>query len=135
MNWLRRLPMSAMMALAIPFVTSARAADWPQWRGPNRDGVVHGVKVPDKWPEKLAEEWKVTVGEGVSSPVVVGDKVYVFTRQKDDELVLCLDVATGKEKWRSERDPAPPRGWAGGGNLSKGPRSTPTQRDGRGATA
>jgi outer membrane protein assembly factor BamB len=107
-------------------VVAGPGADWPQWRGPNRDGVVHGVKAPEKWPKALKEEWKVTVGEGVSSPVVVGDKVYVFTRQKDDELVLCLDVDTGQESWRSEAYPAPYKWWPGEGNFSKGPRSTPT---------
>jgi outer membrane protein assembly factor BamB len=82
--------------------------------------------VPTKWPRTLKEEWMVTVGEGVSSPVVVGSRVYVFTRQKDDELVLCLDVATGKETWRSERYHAPYQWWPGEGTFSKGPRSTPT---------
>ena len=48
--------------------TSGLAQYWPQWRGPNRDGVVQGVKPPDKWPKALKEEWKVTVGEGVSCP-------------------------------------------------------------------
>src|SRR5437868_5576862 len=78
-------------------VASGLAQDWPQWRGPNRDGVVQGVKVPEKWPQTLKEDWKVPVGEGVSSPAVVGDKVYVFTRQKDDEVVFCLDLTTSKE--------------------------------------
>ena len=64
---------------------SALSQDWPQWRGPNRDGAVQGVSVPKKWPKALKEEWKVAVGEGYSSPVVVGGKVYVFTRQKEDE--------------------------------------------------
>src|SRR5436309_566022 len=95
----------ALAVLLIP--AFAPCADWPQWRGPNRDGVVHGVKAPEKWPKALPEEWKVTVGEGVSSPVVVGDRAFVFTRQKDDELVLCLDLATGKEVWKSEPYKAP----------------------------
>jgi outer membrane protein assembly factor BamB len=77
----------------------------------------------------------VTVGEGVSSPVVVGDRVFVFTRQRDDELVLCLDPATGKERWRSEPYPAPYQWWPGEGTFSKGPRSTPTVAGGRVYTA
>jgi outer membrane protein assembly factor BamB len=114
---------------------SGLSQDWPQWRGPNRDGVVHGVTVPKHWPKTLKEEWKVPVGEGVSSPVVVGGKVYVFTRQKDDELVLCLDVATGKEVWRSEPYSAPYQWQGGEGTFSKGPRSTPTVAGGRIYTA
>jgi outer membrane protein assembly factor BamB len=108
----------------------APAADWPQWRGPNRDGVVHGVTVPRQWPKTLKEEWHVPVGEGYSSPVVVADKVYVFTRQKEDEVVLCLDLKSGKELWRSEPYPAP---WKPGPGApgDKRTRSTPTVAAGR----
>jgi outer membrane protein assembly factor BamB len=106
------------------------AADWPQWRGPNRDGVVPDVKVPRTWPRALQEEWKVTVGEGVASPVVAGGKVFVFARQKEDEVVLCLDLA-GKELWRSEPYPAPYTRGAGEGNINIGPRSTPAVAGGR----
>jgi outer membrane protein assembly factor BamB len=124
-----------LFCISRTFAGEGKAGDWPQWRGPNRDGVVHGVKAPAKWPKELKEEWKVTVGEGVSCPVVVGDRVYVFTRQKDDELVLCLDVTTGKEVWRTERYPAPYQWQAGEGTFSKGPRSTPTVAGGRVYTA
>jgi outer membrane protein assembly factor BamB len=111
------------------------AQDWPQWRGPNRDGIVRGIQAPASWPKTLTEEWKVTVGEGVATPVVVGNHVYVFTRQKDDELLLCLDVATGKERWRSEAYAAPYQWWPGEGEFTKGPRSTPTIAGGRIYTA
>jgi outer membrane protein assembly factor BamB len=124
-------------------VAPARSADWPQWRGPNRDGVVRGVKVPDKWPKSLTEEWKVEAGEGAASPVVVGDRVYVFTRQRDKdrradgnvinltghEIVSCFDLATGREEWRAEY-PAPYR-LGGVAHGYEGPRSTPTVADGR----
>src|SRR5262245_12331288 len=105
-------------------------ADWPQWRGPNRDGVIHGVKVPDKWPETLQEEWKVPVGEGYASPVVVGGNVYVFTRQKEDEVVLCFEVASGKEVWRSEAYPAPYKPGPGAPGDTK-TRATPAVDLGR----
>jgi RNA polymerase sigma factor (sigma-70 family) len=100
---------------------------WPQWRGPNRDGVVHGVTAPRQWPRALKEEWKVAVGKGVASPVVAGGKVYLFTRQKDDaELVQCFSLAGGKEIWRSKPCPAPYRVGVGEGNADDRPRSTPT---------
>jgi RNA polymerase sigma factor (sigma-70 family) len=110
-------------------VKQARA-DWPQWRGPNRDGVVHEVQVPGKWPRTLSEQWTVEVGEGVASPVVAGGKIYVFTRQKDNELVRCLDLETGKETWQSQPyaaslKPGP------GDPVSFGPRSTPTVSGGK----
>jgi outer membrane protein assembly factor BamB len=106
------------------------AQDWPQWRGPNRDGLVHGVTVPEKWPKALKEEWRAPVGDGVASPVVVGGNVYVFTRQKDNEVVRCLDLADGKEKWRSEAYPAPFKPGPGDA-FSIGPRSTPAVVEGR----
>jgi outer membrane protein assembly factor BamB len=106
------------------------AQDWPQWRGPNRDGGVHGVTVPEKWPGALTEEWRVPVGEGVASPVVTGGCVYVFTREKDNEVVRCLDLADGKETWRSEPYPAPFKPGPGDG-FNIGPRSTPAVAGGR----
>jgi outer membrane protein assembly factor BamB len=103
---------------------------WPQWRGPNRDGVVHGVTVPEKWPRMLKEEWNVAVGEGYSSPVVVGGNVYVFTRQKENEVVWCFDVASGKEVWRSEPYGAPYTAGPGAPGDKK-TRSTPAVAGGR----
>jgi outer membrane protein assembly factor BamB len=111
-------------------VASGLSQDWPQWRGPNRDGVVHGVTVPKTWPRALTEEWQAPVGEGVASPVVVGGSVYVFTRQKDDEVARCLDLAGGKEIWRSEPYPAPFKPGPGDA-FSIGPRSTPAVAGGR----
>jgi RNA polymerase sigma factor (sigma-70 family) len=105
--------------------------DWPQWRGRNRDGVVHGVTVPALWPKTLTEEWRAPVGEGVASPVVADGRVYVFTRENDNEVVRCLDLAAGTELWRSEPYPARynPRPEERG--FSKGPRATPAVAAGR----
>jgi outer membrane protein assembly factor BamB len=93
--------------------------------------VVHGVKVPRKWPKTLEEEWKVPVGEGVASPVVVGDRVYVFSRHKDDESVVCLDLKTGKQIWRSKPYPAPYTVGIGEGTAEDRPRSTPAVAAGK----
>jgi outer membrane protein assembly factor BamB len=107
--------------------------DWPQWRGPNRDGVVRGATVPEHWPSALREEWKVEVGRGVASPVVVGSSVFVFTREHDDEFVVCLELASGKEIWRSERNAAPYKSGPGEdpSTAEQRPRSTPAVAAGR----
>jgi outer membrane protein assembly factor BamB len=119
------------MTLAhLAFRESARAQDWPQWRGPKRDGAVQGVKAPATWPTALTEEWKVTVGDGVASPVVVGANVFVFTRENDKEVVRCLDVASGKSVWRSEPYASPFTPGPGDG-FNIGPRSTPAAGDGK----
>src|SRR5206468_264875 len=70
---------------------SAGADDWPQFRGPTRDNKVTGFKAPQAWPTALKQQWKVSVGDGVASPVLAGDRVYTFTRQGSEEVVLCLD--------------------------------------------
>ncbi len=123
-------PLGGVTALVL-CTTAGLAQDWPQWRGPNRDGVVHGVKAPAKWPRTLKEEWKAEVGEGIASPVVVGGRVYVFARQKGAEVVLCLDLATGKERWRSPPCPAPFQPHAAAALFRKYPRSTPTVAGGK----
>jgi outer membrane protein assembly factor BamB len=78
----------------------------------------------------LKEQWQVPVGEGYSSPVVAGGYVYVFTRQKDDEVVACFDLAGGKEVWRSEPYRAPYQAGPGApGDIKT--RSTPAVAGGR----
>src|SRR5262245_58593061 len=76
------------------------AADWPRRRGPDRDAKVTGCRVPPTWPKELKQQWDVVVGDGVATPALVGDRLYVFTRQGSNELVRCLDAATGKEIWK-----------------------------------
>src|SRR5712664_1844432 len=85
-TWRNLLTLSALLWLA----STALAQDWPQWRGPNRDGTAPGVTAA--WPKELKEEWKVTVGIGHSSPLVAAGRIYVFARQGEDETLLCLDA-------------------------------------------
>ena len=118
---------ACVVALAIAGYVLAQ--DWPQWRGPSRDGKAPGFKAPATWPKELTQKWKVTVGAGDASPVLAGDKLYVFARQGEDEVTLCLNAADGKEVWR-DKNAAP----AIGGPASKahsGPRSTPAVADGK----
>src|SRR5687768_11027029 len=93
---------SVAVWLAVGVGGVAVAQDWPQWRGPGRDNKVTGFTAPAAWPKELTKKWQVKVGSGDSSPVLVGDKLYVFARQGDKEVTLCLDAATGKEVWRDE---------------------------------
>src|SRR6266568_2401571 len=82
----------------------ALAQDWPQWRGPNRDNKVTGFTAPTTWPKELTKKWQVTVGIGESSPLLVGDKLYIFARLGDAEVTLCLNAANGKEIWKDKNE-------------------------------
>ena len=101
-----------MRAVTLALVLSAAAvasvrAQWPQWRGPNRDGVVrHGVGALRPGRSSRCVRWKQAVGEGYSTPVVAGDRVFVHSRRDPDEIVSAFDLATGSPLW-STRYPAP----------------------------
>lgn len=104
------------------------AQDWPQWRGVNRDSKVSGFKVPATWPTDLQQTWKVTVGTGDATPVLSGNKIYLNSRQGDQETVLCLDASTGKELWKSQY---PSMAVTGPAASHPGPRATPAIADGK----
>ena len=119
-------------ALAALFLGPALASaqDFPQWRGPNRDGVLEGFAVPTTWPKELKQQWQVTVGEGHSTPVVGQGKVYVLARQQEEEVVLCLDLNNGKLLWRQSYA-APYQVNPVAASHGKGPKSTPTLVEGK----
>ena len=99
----RKMWMMAWLCFVVMFSVAAGqvpAQEWTQWRGPDRDGVVAEFSVPEKWPESLNLKWKESVGAGYSSPVVSSGKVYLQTRQEEEEFASCLDLATGKLVWQ-----------------------------------
>jgi len=105
------------------------AQDWPQWRGPNRDGKAGGFTAPAQWPQQLTAKWKTTVGAGDSTPALVGDKLYVFSRQGGDEVLTCLNAADGKEVWKDKYEAQAISGPAA--KLHSGPRSSPAVAEGK----
>lgn len=113
---------SLMTALLTLGLTASYSQDWPQFRGINRDAKVTGFKVPEVWAAELKETWKVSVGFGDATPVLVGDKIYLNTRQDNNEVVICLDASTGKELWKYQYPSLPVTGPSG---SHPGPRSTP----------
>ena len=119
-----------MMAAAGVLTGSVAAQDWGQWRGPTRDGTVTGFRAPATWPAGLTEQWTREVGLGYATPLLIGERLYLFTREGDDEVMQALDAATGETMWRTaysaafEMNPATnPHG--------EGPKSTPAYADGR----
>ena len=126
---MRLFSRAVMVTVAVATLTglavSAAAQDWPQWRGPARDGVAAAFDVPASWPDALERHWTVEIGLGYAAPVLIGDRLYLFTRQGDDEVMTALDAATGETVWRTsyaapfDMNPSTARHRAG-------PKSTPT---------
>jgi len=104
------------------------AQDWPQWRGPNRDGKVSGFTAPQTWPKELKLRWKTPVGTGDATPALVGDKLYVFARQGVEEVTTCLEVDRGEEQWTSKYAA---QAVTGAPSRHPGPRSSPAVADGK----
>ena len=110
------------------FQTWISAQDWPQWRGENRDAIAAGFDAPETWPKELVKKWSVEVGDGVASPSIQGDKVYVIAFQDGNEVMRCLDANTGEEIW-SDKYPAKPA--SGPARGFPGTRASPTVADGK----
>jgi outer membrane protein assembly factor BamB len=107
----------------------ASGTDWPQWRGPKRDGSVD-AGLPAQWPDALQKRWETPVGAGHASPVVSGNRVVVIAREGDHEIVRALDVASGQEIWRASY-PAPYNVNPAAQRHGPGPKSTPAIAGGR----
>jgi outer membrane protein assembly factor BamB len=103
------------------------AADWPQWRGPNRNDISTETGLLSSWEKtKPKLMWKNDqLGRGYSGPSIVGDRVYISgSRDDKKEFLFCLNIKTGKELWSTEVADFFDNGWGGG------PRSNPTVADG-----
>jgi len=110
------------MLLATLLALAHAHADWPQFLGPNRDGSVAETNLALTWPKDgPAIVWKSKLGAGWSGPVVASNRVIVFHRQNDREVVECLNAATGARLWRNDY-PATYRDDFG---FDEGPRATP----------
>jgi outer membrane protein assembly factor BamB len=115
---------SSVLVCVTLFSTASLRAQWPQWRGPSRDGVVASANVPASWPEKPTIQWTVKAGEGYSTPVVGDGRVFLHSRQEPDEVVTALDLASGTQLWTA-RYPASFAKNKYASDMSKGPFSTP----------
>lgn len=127
---MRRLFTSAMFSLFIALhlaSPSLAQADWPQWRGPNRDGKAAEQSLLQTWPEGGPSlKWTFhETGLGYSAFSVVGDRLFTMGTSSGKSFVVCIDTNNGSEIWRSDVSRAADEeeylhGWGGGC------RSTPT---------
>lgn len=124
-----RLPL-VLLAFGLP--SALGADDWPQWRGPQRDGVWRETGILEKFPAAtLTPVWTAAVGPGYSGPTVAGDRVYLMDRVKspEQERVLCFDRRSGQPRW-THAYPCAYRDI----DYALGPRASVTVADGRAFT-
>jgi outer membrane protein assembly factor BamB len=106
---------------------SGAAPDWPQYLGPERNGVYSGPPLADAWPKSGPRKvWQKSVGEGFAGPVVVGDRVILFHRRGYDEVVEALDAGTGDGVWRFAYRTA----YRDDFGFDEGPRAVPVVANG-----
>ena len=124
-----RLFALSLAALALAAVAAPSAEQWTGWRGPARTAV-STAPMPATLAAKAADVWAVPVGIGHASPIVDGQRVYVFARKGEQEVAQALDLATGKAIWTAAYD-QPYTMNSAATSHGKGPKSTPLLGDGR----
>lgn len=127
---MKKVHMVISVMITLIFLSSGRsyAQDWPQWRGTNRDGKVTGFKAPKTWPKELTKVWQMNVGFGDATPALFNGKIYLSTRKSTEEVILCLNAATGKELWKNSYAAMAVTGPSA--SQHPGPRSSPAVADG-----
>ncbi len=116
-----------IFSFILVFVTAAvgaSAQEWTQWRGPGRDGSVSTKNSPAAWPESLKRTWRVEIGEGYSSPVVSGGRVFVHGRRDPEEIVASINLADGKVVWEQKYQAEFKKNQYAV-SMAKGPNATP----------
>src|SRR5688572_13742378 len=114
---MRSLMFATILALAQSTVT-----DWPQFLGPDRNGVYRGPALAESWPASGPRVvWKKEIGQGFSGPVVTQGRLILFHRVADQEVVESLDARTGNPQWRY----AYPTTYRDDFGFDAGPRAVP----------
>jgi outer membrane protein assembly factor BamB len=120
----------ALVLLVAQLSAQRPASDWTQWRGPNRDGAAPAPSDAAAWPAQLTQKWKIEVGLGYATPLVVGNRIYQFARKGEREVMMGIDADSGKVLWETGHaavftpmSAAAPHG--------AGPKSTPVFFNGR----
>ncbi|HET9568587.1 MAG TPA: PQQ-binding-like beta-propeller repeat protein [Vicinamibacterales bacterium] len=121
-----RIAWAVAAALAATVVTQA-ANDWPQYLGPSRNGIYAGPALADTWGASGPKAvWRKKVGQGFAGPAVVGNRVILFHRVGNEEVLESLDAATGNSMWRY----AYPTRYRDDFGFDEGPRAVPVVADG-----
>ncbi len=117
--------MKSFAALAI--LLFAAASDWPQFLGPERNGVYSGPPIAIQWPEGGPRRvWEKKVGQGFAGPVVAGNRLLLFHRTANREILESLEASTGAPQWRHDYETT----YRDDFGFDEGPRSVPVVAEG-----
>ena len=119
----RILLAAGLSAVFLSVTANSLAADWPEWRGANRDGTT--TESVGWLSGEMKTVWRMEFGDGFSAVSVVGDRAYTMTSDGESEYLVCLDTKTGDEHWRQRTDSIFKDRQGG-----DGPRATPAVVDG-----
>jgi len=122
--------LAILTVLVLPLEAQRASSDWPQWRGPNRDGATSAPSDAQAWPERLTQKWKVEVGLGYATPLVIGNRIYQFARKGEREVMMAIDADSGKVLWETGHDAAFTM-MSATVQHGPGPKSTPAFANGR----
>src|SRR5579859_6323106 len=118
----RRLRSGLILLISLIVFADSSAADWPQFLGPDRNGISKETGLVDTWAKSGPPlVWKMDVGEGFSGPVIAGERLILFHRLGNEEVVECLSPGSGKSMWKFSY----PSNYQDSLGKGDGPRSTP----------
>src|SRR5262245_40723291 len=116
-----------LLLISLTAVAQTPVSDWPQFLGPDRDGIYRGPALLETWPSGGPRVgWKKQVGEGFSGPVVSQGRLILFHRVGNNEVVESLDARTGASQWQYSY----PTSYRDDFGFDEGPRSVPVVADG-----
>jgi outer membrane protein assembly factor BamB len=119
----------ANLTILLVFITAPLlAVDWPQFLGPDRNGTYNGPELNEKWPATGPRVvWRKQVGEGLAGPVVAQNRLILFHRVNNQEVIESIDSRTGATQWRH----AYPTNYRDDFGFDEGPRAVPVVAEGR----
>ena len=110
-----------ILLVSVPLLALAAAVhaeNWPQWRGPNRDGISKETNLPAQWTTKKNMAWIAPMpGMGSSTPAIWEDKIFLTSEDGTDLVLLCLDTS-GKQLWNTKLGSGKKRFMKGEANLA-----------------